>query len=71
MIISLEYNSDTGLFSYRGFDISLDNGIGHESDYSYVYTDYVVSGDGRKDEYYSTMGDAVEAIDSILDGDVL
>ena len=39
----LSFNTKTGELEYLGYSISIEHGIGHESDYSYSYVEYIAS----------------------------
>ena len=58
----MEYDSDTGTFNYRGYEIDINHGIGYEADYEYHYSDYDVYHDGN---FITTCNNMVEAIEYI------
>ena len=39
----LSFNTNTEDLEYLGYSISIEHNIGHESDYSYSYVEYVAS----------------------------
>lgn len=49
MIKELKFNTTTGTFEYMGYSISVEHGIGYESDYPYSYVEYTTSKINGKD----------------------